>query len=321
MDVPLTDRPTGRRCSGWDRDGIVVDLPRLGETRVGLRGRHQAANVAVADATLDALEAAGIADAPADARRRGYATARWPGRLELIDVDGRRGRREVLLDGAHNPAGAAALAGALDDLRPYLAGGTEAAPPALTLVVGVMARQGRRRRRGGPRRRLVAARRAYHLHPPGRAAGDGAGRPRRAAGSGSLRAPAPSPSRTWTEPSSEPWRPPTGRSSWPDRSTWWAPSGRAWSTIRSSSTRIRRARSRPPRPDQPGDDRMNPAERDRLAEPDCPGAGIVPARPDLGGGAASPSFARPRALRPGWPAIRARRRSGRPPSAGARGPS
>jgi dihydrofolate synthase/folylpolyglutamate synthase len=43
----------------------------------------------------------------------------WPGRLELLTVAG----RDVLLDGAHNPAGAAALAVALDDLRPYLVGG------------------------------------------------------------------------------------------------------------------------------------------------------------------------------------------------------
>ncbi|MBA2372872.1 MAG: bifunctional folylpolyglutamate synthase/dihydrofolate synthase, partial [Chloroflexi bacterium] len=27
---------------GWDRDGILVELPGLGRTRVGLRGRHQA---------------------------------------------------------------------------------------------------------------------------------------------------------------------------------------------------------------------------------------------------------------------------------------
>ena len=58
---------------GLDRDGLDVELPRLGRTRVGLRGRHQAANVAVADAILDALEAAGIARVGADARRRGYA--------------------------------------------------------------------------------------------------------------------------------------------------------------------------------------------------------------------------------------------------------
>ncbi|HEX8941105.1 MAG TPA: cyanophycin synthetase [Candidatus Limnocylindrales bacterium] len=114
---------------GWDRDGITVELPRLGATRVGLRGRHQAANVAVADAVLDALEAAGIAAVPPDARRAGYAEARWPGRLELVETPD----VEVLLDGAHNPAGAAVLATALDDLRPYLR------PGPLTLLGAVMA--------------------------------------------------------------------------------------------------------------------------------------------------------------------------------------
>ncbi len=114
---------------GWDRDGIDVELPRLGRTRVGLRGRHQAANVATADALLDALEAAGIATAPVAARRAGYASAVWPGRLELITIAG----RDVLLDGAHNPSGAAALAVALDDLRPFLADGS------VTLLTASMA--------------------------------------------------------------------------------------------------------------------------------------------------------------------------------------
>jgi dihydrofolate synthase/folylpolyglutamate synthase len=128
LGVPLTE-VSPAPLLGWDRDGIDVRLPGLGRTRVALRGRHQAANVAVADAALDALEAAGIATVPPDARRRGYASARWPGRLELLAVAG----RDVLLDGAHNPAGAATLAQALDDLRPFLGGG------ALTLVVGAMA--------------------------------------------------------------------------------------------------------------------------------------------------------------------------------------
>jgi dihydrofolate synthase/folylpolyglutamate synthase len=114
---------------GWDRDGLEVDLPRLGPTRLGLRGRHQAANVAVADALLDALEAAGIARADDAARRAGYATAIWPGRLELLETGG----TDVLLDGAHNPAGAAALAQALLDLRPFLA------PGPIALVVASMA--------------------------------------------------------------------------------------------------------------------------------------------------------------------------------------
>jgi dihydrofolate synthase / folylpolyglutamate synthase len=120
---------------GWDRDGLDVGLARLGPTRISLRGRHQAENAAVADAVLDALAATGIARVPDDARRRGYAGATWPGRLELLRVDG----HEALLDGAHNPAGAAALATALDDLRPYLLGGGEPQPPPLTLVHGSMA--------------------------------------------------------------------------------------------------------------------------------------------------------------------------------------
>jgi dihydrofolate synthase / folylpolyglutamate synthase len=120
---------------GIDRDGLEVELPSLGRTRVALRGRHQAANVAVADAILDALAEARIAQASAEQRRRGYASATWPGRLELIDVDG----RDVLLDGAHNPAGAAALAEALDDLRPFLTGGRDRPPPPLTLLTATMA--------------------------------------------------------------------------------------------------------------------------------------------------------------------------------------
>jgi dihydrofolate synthase / folylpolyglutamate synthase len=111
------------------RDGIDVELGRLGRVRVGLRGRHQAANVAVADAVLDALETAGIATVLPEARRSGYAAVRWPGRLELVEVAG----REVLLDGAHNPAGAAALAGAFDDIAPFLL------PGRPTLVVAIMA--------------------------------------------------------------------------------------------------------------------------------------------------------------------------------------
>jgi dihydrofolate synthase/folylpolyglutamate synthase len=128
LGVPLTIADPAP-ILGFDRDGLVVDLPRLGRTAVGLRGRHQAANVAVADAILDALRTAGIADVPDEARRRGYAEARWPGRLELLEVDG----RDVLLDGAHNPAGAATLATALDDLRPFLG------PGRLTLVTATMA--------------------------------------------------------------------------------------------------------------------------------------------------------------------------------------
>jgi dihydrofolate synthase/folylpolyglutamate synthase len=141
MGVPLTEVEPAPLL-GWDRDGIAVALPGLGETRIGLRGRHQAANVAVADAVLDALATAGIASTPPEARRRGYAGARWPGRLELIaTTSGTRdsSARQVLLDGAHNPAGASVLARALEDLRPTLQGGDEPDPPPITLVLASMA--------------------------------------------------------------------------------------------------------------------------------------------------------------------------------------
>jgi dihydrofolate synthase/folylpolyglutamate synthase len=128
LGVPLTIVEPATLLN-LDRDGIEVDLPRLGPTRIGLRGRHQAANVAVADAVLDGMQAAGVATVPDSARREGYAAVRWPGRLELLVVDG----RDVLLDGAHNPAGAATLATALDDLRPHLA------PGVVTLVTATMA--------------------------------------------------------------------------------------------------------------------------------------------------------------------------------------
>ena len=128
MGVPLAE-VTAPPILGWDRDGIDIALPRLGGVRVGLRGRHQAVNAAVADAILDAIEAAGIATVNGAARRAGYRDATWPGRLELLTVGG----RDVLLDGAHNPAGAAALAEAIDDLRPFLT------PGRMTLLTASMA--------------------------------------------------------------------------------------------------------------------------------------------------------------------------------------
>jgi len=76
---------------------------------ISLPGPHQRGNAALADAALRALAGTGVA-LPEDAIARGIATARWPGRLEELGG--------VLLDGAHNPQGAAALAAALQALHP-----------------------------------------------------------------------------------------------------------------------------------------------------------------------------------------------------------
>jgi dihydrofolate synthase/folylpolyglutamate synthase len=73
---------------------------------VGLPGAHQLANAAVAARLLTILDARGIS-ASHEAIAAGLARPEWPGRLDLRRLpDG----REVLLDAAHNPAGAATLA-------------------------------------------------------------------------------------------------------------------------------------------------------------------------------------------------------------------
>jgi dihydrofolate synthase/folylpolyglutamate synthase len=127
-----------------DRSGLVLADAALGSLRVGLLGRHQAANVAVALRTVAALRAAGLAVVSDAALREGFARARWPGRLELlvIDADGnarpappgppRPGSPDLVFDGAHNAAGAAALATAMDELRPSLS------PGRPTLLLGVL---------------------------------------------------------------------------------------------------------------------------------------------------------------------------------------
>jgi dihydrofolate synthase/folylpolyglutamate synthase len=92
---------------------LIRASPRtLGAMTVGLEGVHQRANAAVAAGVLQALDAHGIA-VPPDAIARGLAHPHWPGRLDLRRLaDG----REVLMDAAHNPAGAAALASYLRGL-------------------------------------------------------------------------------------------------------------------------------------------------------------------------------------------------------------
>ena len=112
-----------------DRRGLSLEHVRLGRLQLPLLGRHQAANAAVALGIVDALGSAAVATVPDSAIRSGLAATHWPGRLELIEHRG----CTVLLDGAHNPDGAAALAATVDEIAPSLPGGRA------TLVLGVMA--------------------------------------------------------------------------------------------------------------------------------------------------------------------------------------
>lgn len=89
-----------------DYQGINASLTQLAP---GIPGRYQAQNAALALAAAESLESAG-SSIDSDALTIGIAKAYWPGRMELI-----AGSPPMLLDGAHNPAGSAALAEALVD--------------------------------------------------------------------------------------------------------------------------------------------------------------------------------------------------------------
>ncbi len=115
---------------GVERNGTRVRAPGGAELTVGLLGPHQAANAAVAWGILDALSDAGIATVNFEQRAAAFAAARWPGRMELISDPG---QPNVLLDGAHNPHGVAALAASLEALLPQLSGGP------VTVLMGVLA--------------------------------------------------------------------------------------------------------------------------------------------------------------------------------------
>lgn len=99
-----------RRASDWRVDHLELHpygsrFHAVGpgcavEIDLHLIGAHQVENALTAIAALHLL---GL---PADTIRRGIAATVWPGRLERV-----RQSPDVFLDGAHNPAGARALAG------------------------------------------------------------------------------------------------------------------------------------------------------------------------------------------------------------------
>ncbi|EGK14822.1 tetrahydrofolate synthase [Desmospora sp. 8437] len=83
----------------------------LERVRIPLRGEHQVKNGAVALMTLEILRKYYATVLEETDVLAGMENVRWPGRLEQVSQHPR-----VLLDGAHNPEGAEALARALRDL-------------------------------------------------------------------------------------------------------------------------------------------------------------------------------------------------------------
>ena len=100
--------------------------------RPALRGAHQLTNAATAIALAEALVSQGFAIGR-EAIIDGLESARHPGRLEVFEDSTDDAEKVfVLLDGAHNPAGAGAL-------RAYLDGAHHLTSSPITLVFGAMA--------------------------------------------------------------------------------------------------------------------------------------------------------------------------------------
>jgi dihydrofolate synthase / folylpolyglutamate synthase len=91
---------------------------------LSLAGEHQKTNAALALATVEVLQ--NQIPVTEEQIRAGLASVSWPGRLQL--VTGKSGQK-ILLDGAHNPAGAKALREALEKNFPTA---------KRTLVLGVL---------------------------------------------------------------------------------------------------------------------------------------------------------------------------------------
>jgi len=93
--------------------GVAVETvfdERPISVRAPLRGTFQVANIATAVAICDTLRAGGI-PIPATAVVAGCETVRWRGRMDWIE-----GEPPILIDGAHNPAGMAAMVAAAREL-------------------------------------------------------------------------------------------------------------------------------------------------------------------------------------------------------------
>jgi dihydrofolate synthase/folylpolyglutamate synthase len=88
---------------------------------IPLQGTFQARNAALAVAALELFEETTGIPIPDAAIRRGFAAADWRGRLEVI-----RGHPTTILDVAHTPESARAVAESVGEIAPFLEPGENA---------------------------------------------------------------------------------------------------------------------------------------------------------------------------------------------------
>ncbi len=127
QNAPLTKTNfrEGRRAAvpNQNQSGSPARQPSPVED-LSLLGEHQKINAALALATVEVLQ--NQIPVTEEQIRTGLADVSWPGRLQLVTS---KSGQQILLDGAHNPAGAEALRTALEKNFPAA---------KRTLVLGVL---------------------------------------------------------------------------------------------------------------------------------------------------------------------------------------
>lgn len=109
---------------GRARLDLVTPRRRYAPVTLALRGRHQVENALTAVRWLEELSAQGRFHVPESAVVAALTDVEWPARLEYLSHRG----HTVVIDGAHNPAGARALASYLRETHGR----------RLPMVVGIM---------------------------------------------------------------------------------------------------------------------------------------------------------------------------------------
>ena len=99
---------------GRARMTVATPSAHYGPLTLSLRGSHQVANAIVATRLVETARAHGLS-VPASAIEEALSDTEWPARLELVTLDD---GRCVLIDAAHNPDGARALADYLRHWHP-----------------------------------------------------------------------------------------------------------------------------------------------------------------------------------------------------------
>jgi dihydrofolate synthase/folylpolyglutamate synthase len=107
----FANQPANIEANDFGRVSFDYESSQSNYSRIklSLRGRHQADNAAAAIEAAELLPMLGVR-IPREAIIKGLRQVSWPGRLELIED-----RPPLLLDGAHNPAGARALRAFLNE--------------------------------------------------------------------------------------------------------------------------------------------------------------------------------------------------------------